>query len=208
MSKKSYRIKLCWGLESGDCRNLVFPGTDLYQGLESILEESGWPECLARNLSREIKPLDQFSISVSGCPNGCSRPQIADFGLIQASYPEVVVDLCSGCGECVRVCREGAINLQNGVAVINSDLCLSCGKCLESCPENALSPSTSGYRVQVGGKLGRHPRLAEELSCISSRQEVLHILANCLQLHQEYYLPGVRFGQVVSEQGVERIDAR
>ncbi|MFW6415472.1 MAG: 4Fe-4S binding protein, partial [Thermodesulfobacteriota bacterium] len=169
MSRKSYRIKLCWGLESGECRNLVFPETNLYQDLESVLENSGWPECLQHNLTGEIKLLDQFSLSVSGCPNGCSRPQITDFGLLQALYPRVDVDGCYGCGECVRACREGAIDLQKGVAAINAELCLSCGKCVEACPENALSPGALGYRVQVGGKLGRHPRLADELPGIRSR---------------------------------------
>ena len=208
MSRKSYRIKLCWGVESGECRNLVHTDTNLYQDLESVLENSGWPECLERNLTREIKPLDHFSISVSGCPNGCSRPQIADFGLLYALYPQVKKSVCTGCGECVRACREGAIDLEGGKAGINPEYCLSCGKCVEACPENALCPAALGYRVQIGGKLGRHPRLADELLGIKSRQDVLRILANCLQMHQECYLPGIRFGQVVSEHGLESINSR
>lgn len=205
MSRKAYRLKLCWGVESRECPNVLDPDASLKQKLESVLESSGWPECLAGALSREIKPLDQFSISVSGCPNGCSRPQIADFGLLQAQYPEVDAGKCTGCGDCERACREGAIDLETGVARINPGLCLSCGVCIRTCPEQALFPARQGYRVQVGGKLGRHPRLAEELQGIYSREEMLAILKRCLALYQKHYRPGVRFGQVVAEQGADKI---
>lgn len=206
MSRKTYRITLCCGVQNGDCRNLVLRNTNLYQKLESVLESSGWPDYLISNLSREITPLDQFFISVSGCPNGCSRPQIADFGLLQALYPRVEEDSCTGCGECVHACREGAIYLEESIAEINPELCLACGKCVEACPEHVLYPNALGYRVQVGGKLGRHPRLADELPDIKSEQEVLNILANCLQKHQRCYRPGLRFGQVVAEQGLGHIN--
>jgi dissimilatory sulfite reductase (desulfoviridin) alpha/beta subunit len=156
-------------------------------------------------LQREIKPLDQFSVSISGCPNGCSRPQIADFGLLQAQHPEVDAEKCTGCGECAQGCREGAIDLESGIARIDPTYCLSCGVCIRSCPEQALFPSRHGYRVLVGGKLGRHPRLAEELPGIYSREEMLAALQKCLALHQGHYRTGVRFGQVVAEQGVEKV---
>lgn len=202
MDRKAWRIKLCWGIESGECPNVLVPDANLKKDLEAVVQASGWPQCLAGALQREIKPLDQFSISVSGCPNGCSRPQITDFGLLQAQHPNMDAEKCTGCGECARVCREGAIDLDTGTARIHSDYCLSCGVCIRNCPDQALYATRQGYRVQVGGKLGRHPRLAEELPGIQSRDRMLHILANCLRMHQKHYRPGVRFGQVVSEQGV------
>ena len=84
-------------------------------------------------------------------------------------------------------------------------MCLSCGACLRNCPEEALLSFVRGYRVQVGGKLGRHPRLADELPGIYSSDDVLEVLINCLQLHQKVYRPGLRFGQVISEYGWARI---
>ncbi|MFP4393027.1 MAG: 4Fe-4S dicluster domain-containing protein [Desulfohalobiaceae bacterium] len=205
MSRKAYRIKLCWGLEKGECPNLLQNDPDLKHDLESVLEASGWPECLLDNLQREIKPLDQFSISISGCPNGCSRPQIADLGLLQAQVPQVQHKLCTGCGECAAACREGAIDVQSGVAEIDPKWCLWCGVCVRFCPEGAIFPRQQGYRVQVGGKLGRHPRLADELPGIRFRSQVLDILAGCLQLQQRFYRPGLRFGQLIAELGSGRI---
>jgi dissimilatory sulfite reductase (desulfoviridin) alpha/beta subunit len=207
MSRKAYRVKLCWGIESRECPNVLDPDTDLKQDLESVVETSGWPEVLIQALSREIKPLDQFSISVSGCPNGCSRPQITDFGLLQAQHPGVDAEKCTGCGACAQVCREYAIDLDSGIARIDSGRCLSCGLCVRNCPEQVLFPARQGYRIQVGGKLGRHPRLADELSEIYSREEMLAVLERCLALHKKHYHPGVRFGQVVAEQGIEKIGA-
>jgi len=205
MTRQAHRIKLCWGIGSGECPNLLFQEHELEQDLQSVVENSDWPELLVCSLSREIKPLDQFSISVSGCPNGCSRPQIADFGLLQARHPRVSDDACTGCGECVQACREGVLKVLNGVAGIDEHRCLSCGVCLRFCPEGALSPQMEGYRVQVGGKLGRHPRLGDELPGIQARDQMLEILKQCLELHQRSYQPGRRFGQVVAEHGVEEL---
>jgi dissimilatory sulfite reductase (desulfoviridin) alpha/beta subunit len=205
MSGKSYRIKLCWGAESGECPNLIQLEANFKKDLQDVIDDSGWPECLEQNLARQVKPLDQFSISVSGCPNGCSRPQIADFGLLQARQPQVIEDMCSGCAECIQVCREGAIELKHGIANIDSGPCLSCGACICICPENALITKNQAYRIQVGGKLGRHPRLADELPGIYDNEAVFDILNKCLKLHQSFYKPGLRFGQVIARQGIAEL---
>ncbi|AEF94448.1 4Fe-4S ferredoxin iron-sulfur binding domain-containing protein [Desulfotomaculum nigrificans CO-1-SRB] len=49
-------------------------------------------------------------------------------------------DLCTGCGQCVAPCAEGAIELVNGKArVIREELCDGAGFCLGTCPTGALS---------------------------------------------------------------------
>ena len=49
-------------------------------------------------------------------------------------------DKCTGCGECVPSCAEGAIQIVDGVAKLMGDnLCDGLGACLGDCPEGALT---------------------------------------------------------------------
>ncbi len=49
-------------------------------------------------------------------------------------------ELCTGCGNCVSPCAEGAIEIVNGKArVIREELCDGAGFCIGLCPTGALS---------------------------------------------------------------------
>jgi len=49
-------------------------------------------------------------------------------------------DLCTGCGDCVPNCHEGALQIIDGKARLISDLmCDGLGACLGHCPEGALT---------------------------------------------------------------------
>jgi len=45
---------------------------------------------------------------------------------------------CSGCGQCVSVCPDRTISLEEGRAVVSGDRCLACGHCLAICPSGAI----------------------------------------------------------------------
>ncbi len=48
--------------------------------------------------------------------------------------------LCTGCGECITACAEGAIVLKEGTAhVVSDSFCDGLGACLSVCPEGALT---------------------------------------------------------------------
>lgn len=49
-------------------------------------------------------------------------------------------DLCTGCGDCIPNCPEGAIQIIDGKARLVSDLfCDGLGACIGTCPEGAIS---------------------------------------------------------------------
>ncbi len=45
---------------------------------------------------------------------------------------------CLGLGDCLRACDYGAIEICNGLAVINQDRCVACGKCAAACPKSLI----------------------------------------------------------------------
>jgi NADH-quinone oxidoreductase subunit F len=55
------------------------------------------------------------------------------------AIPEILPELCKGCGACLRKCPVGAITGQKKEPhVINVDLCVKCGTCAQACKFNAI----------------------------------------------------------------------
>jgi NADH-quinone oxidoreductase subunit F len=60
--------------------------------------------------------------------------------------------LCTGCGECVGVCPEEAIEGKDGfIHIIDENLCTKCGECITACPEEAVK--ITGEKIIVPKKL-------------------------------------------------------
>lgn len=136
-------------------------------------------------------------VSISFCPNGCSRPQIADIGLLGACLPCVTDAGCSLCGACADVCREGAVELEPNGPVIDAERCLACGACAVACPTGSLTRGREGFRVQVGGRLGRHPRLARELPGVFDPDAAQAEVARYLEHHRRNARPGERMAALL-----------
>ena len=95
--------------------------------------------------------------------------------------------------------------LDDSSAVVDDGKCLSCGQCLKGCPPGTLQEEARGYRIQVGGKLGRHPRFARELPGIHGMGETLNVMDRCLDHYQSHCPRGERFGEVLEWTGIEEI---
>ena len=78
------------------------------------------------------------TVFLKGCPLTCvwcHNPETI------SPAPELgyIARRCIGCGECARVCPQGAHTIADGHHSFDRDLCVACGACVEACLGNALT---------------------------------------------------------------------
>lgn len=195
---KGYEVSTCFG--GTGCPKVACSGTLLVAQIEKIVQKEDLLSFLKRNVIGDLKFHHEFRIVVSDCPNACSRPQIADIGIIGAALPGLSDAPCTLCNACVDACEEDAIVLDedNQNPVIDFKRCLACGKCIQLCPTGTLEKNQTGFRVMLGGRLGRHPRLALEISGLQTQEQVLSIVKRSLKFYKKYSKNGRRFSQLFS----------
>ena len=205
---KGYQLETCFG--PGGCPNRAYGGDELFKRIEKFLKEEDLLGFLKKNVKGELKFHHEFRITFSDCPNACSQPQIKDIGIIGAVLPAITDEKCSLCEACVGSCAEGAvsINKEKEVPAINFDLCLKCGKCIKACPTGTIACAKNGFRVLLGGKLGRHPRLARELRCILNDNEAFEIVKLCINLYKQKSPGEKRFAEIFNEEDFNGMEGR
>ncbi|MFN3406895.1 MAG: 4Fe-4S binding protein [Caldimicrobium sp.] len=200
-AKKGYEVSGCFGLNS--CPNAITQSSHLMKALEDILEKESVTEFLKAKVKGKLKHHHKFRLVFSECPNACSQIYIADFALHGAVKVEVDPKACSFCGSCVEVCEEKAIELTEFGPSLNEEKCVGCGHCIKICPEEALKEVFRGYKLYLGGKLGRHPRLATFLT-YAKEEEIFKIFQRVLKLYKEYNEKGERLGTIIEKIGWEK----
>ena len=205
---KGYQIDTCFG-PSG-CPNRAAVSDQLLKKIESLVQGEDLLGFLKKRVEGDLKFHHEFRITLADCPNACSQPQIKDIGIIGACTPQLTEEPCTMCEACVEACKERAITLitKKERPQIDFTRCLHCGKCMKVCPTGTISQGTKGYRVQLGGKLGRHPKLAKELPGIYSEHQVLQIVKDCLHFYTQNSTHGERFGQILTSADFEKLAVR
>ena len=200
---KGYRIDACFG--GGGCPNKAVDSEELFRNLETLLQKEGLLGLLKARVQGPLKFHHEFSVTLADCPNACSRPQIKDVGIVGAAVPAVTDKPCTLCESCVAVCKEGAVSLDTDAEqpVLDRSACLDCGQCAAECPSGTLVTGRTGWRVFLGGKLGRHPRLAQELPGIFDADEVLAIVKACIDFYRKRSLHGERFAALLTQPDFE-----
>jgi dissimilatory sulfite reductase (desulfoviridin) alpha/beta subunit len=196
MSLPAYVLETCRGVKPAGCPHAALAEEPFVAALENLAAAAPVPSGLAA-LGRPLRHHEQFRLALCACPNGCTRPHVADLGLVAAIPVAVSPRHCTGCGACVTACPDAAISILAGAAGINADRCLGCGACAKACPEKAITAGPVAFRALLGGRLGRHPRLGLEPAKRFSPQAALALTKRCLEAHARHMRPGLRFADIV-----------
>lgn len=201
MSKeiKGYQIDTCFG--PGGCPNRTVPSERLLERIEKIIVAEDLLSFLKHHVQGNLKYHHEFRITLAECPNACSQPQIKDMGIIGAMVPVVTNEACTACEACVEACPDNCIQLNSITEKpeIDMDRCMPCGKCVKACPTQTIQEGKQGFRVQLGGKLGRHPQLARELPGVYTEEKVLEIIHYCISFYKRNSRHGERFAQIFKD---------
>lgn len=148
----------------------------------------------------------KFKFGVTGCQNNCLKAEENDLGIkggVRVSWEK---DKCISCGICKKVCREGAISMEDGRITIDRDKCNFCGRCAFSCPTDAYE-TTPGYLVSVGGLFGNQiNKGVQVVPFIEEKETLFRVCDAALKFFEEYANPGERFKFTIDRVGKDVLD--
>lgn len=221
---KTIEVLACRGFEVGRCRFAMpltekhdVEGVDIMTAVRTSLEATGWDAFLREKMQGALRHHHSFKVALSACPNGCSRPHVADIGIIRAVMPSTPSDNCNACGLCINLCPDNALRaatvddcktygMKKGTPILDIKQCMACGLCVRRCPERALgrldctpqcdhAPQADGWRILLGGCLGRHPRLATALEGVHDSATVCAVLSGALSWYMDDFAKAHNAGQ-------------
>jgi uncharacterized Fe-S center protein len=77
-----------------------------------------------------------FGGAIKNLAMGCAPPE--GKRAQHNARPFTMMEQCSGCTACMKVCPPGAIVVNMKKAVINHERCIGCFECMHVCPEHAI----------------------------------------------------------------------
>ena len=140
-----------------------------------IIDSVGLAEEIDKKFFGKELPV-KVRIAISSCPNGCESERLNEIGITGIQRPIRDPGLCTGCGTCTHYCREKAIEVQDGLVVLDSARCMECGFCIMPCPFHIISGSPPEYRITIGGHRGRHPKIGRHLIDVKSQDDVIRVV--------------------------------
>ncbi len=190
--------------ELNNCPNVLINTSDYKTAIEDWLKTGNITDRLHERIQGDkILSHHKFRICIAGCPNGCSRPQIADLGLVGYIRPDLDPAECTACGACQEVCPDQAISVMDAPPIFDRQACQGCTKCRDICPTNCISLSVPGMRILIGGKLGRHPQLAQVHKEIDTPEQAVSLLDKILDDYIQHAQPDERFANYWASAGKE-----
>jgi dissimilatory sulfite reductase (desulfoviridin) alpha/beta subunit len=155
----------------------------------------------ARYFGRELP--HKFKFGVTGCQNNCLKAEENDFGVKGGYAVSWKEEDCIQCGVCVKVCRSGAISLEDGKITLDESKCNHCGRCVKSCPTEAWE-GQSGFLVSFGGTFGNSIQKGTELlPLIQDTDTLLRVADAAIDFFAANAKSGERFAKTLERVGWE-----
>lgn len=148
----------------------------------------------------------KFKISFAGCPSDCTRAKDADIGFVGEVEPKWNEKKCIGCGLCAKACLENAIvpEYKTGRPVYTVSRCIFCGDCIKICPTSAWRESHVGCGLYVGGKWGRHPRIADLIIHLFPLKNVRTVIKKTINWYIKNGKKRERIGNTIDRLGIKK----
>ena len=194
---------LCAGTPGARTRNVVAcTGSD--KCAAAFLDARGLGRALDLLFGADEFP-PQLKITVAGCPNSCTAPQMADIGFVGTVEPVLERSNCDGCGTCAGSCDENALIMRGGGPGRDPQRCDFCGACVVACPKKALRPGRLGYTVYVGGTIGRRPQVGTILARFVPEQDAPDMAARIVAFVRERGQPRERLSAIIRRVGIDHL---
>ena len=155
-----------------------------------------------RYFARELP--HKFKFGITGCQNNCLKAEENDLGVkggIKVKWRETD---CIHCGVCEKVCRVGAISVNEGKIEADESKCNFCGRCAKSCPTDAWD-CVSGYIVSFGGLFGNSIAKGEPIvPFIEDHDALMRVCDAAVEFFAENAKPGERFRFTLDRVGQDK----
>jgi anaerobic sulfite reductase subunit C len=138
-------------------------------------------------------------IGVSACPNACVSERLCEVGVTGLLKPVRHPEKCTGCGTCVEYCKEDALEVVNGVIILNNDKCIRCGSCVHTCPYGVITAGEPWYQITFGGKRGRHPKLGRHIITVSGVQTASQVIDILMYRIYRHAISGMLLGDQIDD---------
>ena len=148
----------------------------------------------------------KFKFGITGCQNNCLKAEENDLGIKGGVRVSWVQDKCISCGLCVKLCREGAISIENGAITVDQDKCNYCGRCAFSCPTDAYD-TVPGYLISFGGLFGNKINKGDLIvPFVEDKEKLFAICDAAIDFFEKNAKPSERFKFTIDRVGKEKLN--
>ncbi|OEF97039.1 4Fe-4S dicluster-binding protein [Desulfuribacillus alkaliarsenatis] len=188
-----------------DCYKSIHNTSSVAKRIKKLVTELNLDEFIRNKFGDRLSKHHVFDIVFSGCPNGCSKPQINDIGIMGRSIIAINQAECISCMKCIRACKENALKIVESAVIVDDKACVGCSECVRACPVDAIIETNKGYRVIAGGRLGRHPQLALEVVPFVNEAELDSVVRGLIEYFKEYATTEERLADTIARLGIESV---